>query len=107
MADNYNNEDELFILENQIKQAELDGRSITPYILKEIEILQHSIDKFMLQMKEQGRENDIQVAEIEIRQYSLMRSLAQKINKPVDKYDELIKNVKIRIFGEENYNSFF
>jgi len=100
-------EEELQILEQKIKQAQADGVAIDKFVLREIEILQNTIDTFLKQMDSAGRLNDIQVAEIEIRQYAAMRQLAQKIGLPSEKYDDLIKQVKIRIFGEENYENFF
>ena len=36
-----------------------------------------------------------------------MRQLAQKINYPTEKFDTAIKNIKIKLFGEEGYNNFF
>ena len=58
-------------------------------------------------MGKENRLNDINIASIEIRQYATIRELAKKINIPYEKYDNLIKNVKIRIFGEDNYDKFF
>ena len=51
--------------------------------------------------------DDLGKARIEIQIYSNLKFWAKKIGLPVNEYDELIKNVRIRIFGEENYNSFF
>lgn len=100
-------EQELAVLEEQIKQAEKNGEPIDKFVLREIDILQETIDLFMENMKAQGRTNEINIAEIEIRQYAAMKQLAQKINKPCDVYDNKIKQAKIRIFGEENYKNFF
>lgn len=36
-----------------------------------------------------------------------MKQLAAKIGDPTDVYDENIKRVRIRIFGEENCKRFF
>ena len=47
------------------------------------------------------------LGEIEVRQYSVMKQLAKRAGLPVEEYDEYIKKVRIRIFGEENYKRFF
>ena len=47
------------------------------------------------------------LGEIEVRQFTEMKVLAKKANLPTNEYDELIKQVKIRVFGEENYENFF
>lgn len=107
MTKEYNDQKELEKLEEQIKQAEKNNQPIDKFVLREIEILQNTIDLFMEQMKAQDRLDDFNVAEIEIRQYAAMRQLAQKINHPYEIYDEKIKQIQIRIFGEENYENFF
>lgn len=107
MDKNFTDEQELTFLEQKIKQAEAQGKPIKQYILRQIEILQNSIDTFMNQMKEENREFDVQIAEIEIRQYAKMKELALRINEPVKKYDDKIKNIRIRLFGEDNYNILF
>lgn len=99
--------EELIILEQKIKQAEAYGQPIDKYILREIEILQQTIDTFVEQMEKEGRLNDAQVGAVEIRQYSAMKQLSQKINLPVDKYDKLIKEVQCRIMGQDNWETFF
>lgn len=100
-------EQKLKNLENQIKYAEENGLSIEEYVLAAINILQDIIDQFLNEMEKQGRMNAPEVARIEIRQYATMKSLAQKINHPVDKYDEQIKKAQCRIIGEENWETFF
>lgn len=107
MSPQLSDEEELQLLEQKIKQVQTDGVSINRFVLREIEILQNTLDTFLKQMDAAGRKNDIQIAEIEIRQYAAMRQLAQKIGAPTEKYDDLIRQVKIRIFGEENYENFF
>lgn len=96
-------------LEYKIKEAEANNEHIDSYIKKEIQWLQNELNKFIQVSKEQGKdiETDFEIAEIEIKQYATMKQLAQKAALPVEPYDELIKQVQIRIFGEENYKNFF
>lgn len=107
MPQNLTDGQELKLLEEKIKLAEQNGQPIEKYILREIEILQTAIDTFVVQAKEKKNLDEFDIGEIEIRQYAFMRQLAQKINHPTEKFDTAIKNVKIRLFGEENYDIFF
>ena len=96
------------MLETKIKKAVAENRPIDDYVKKQIDLLKESHDEFISVAKKQGHDiNSPQVGEIEVQQYSAMKSLAQKIGLPVEEYDELIKKVKIRVFGEENYKRFF
>lgn len=103
--DNY----DIQYLEYKIKQAEQNNEPIGPYIQRQIEWLESELKKFLQISEQQGRniETDTDIAEIEIRQYAAMKQLAQKAKLPIEKYDELIKQVQIRIFGEENWENFF
>ena len=99
---------ELELLQQKIDEAEAKGLSLNKYATRAIELLQQSLDEFKKRMAEQGRlDDDTEVARIEIRQYSAMRELSQKAGLPTEKYDKLIKDVQIRIFGEENWENFF
>ena len=35
-----------------------------------------------------------------------MKALAKKIGAPVDKYDDVMKQIQIRVLGEDGYNKF-
>ena len=95
-------------LQKQIEKAELENKPINGLVKQQIQLLQDAHDEFVSTAKNRGYDlSNPQVGEIEIRQYSAMKQLAQKIGLPVEQYDELIKNVKIRVFGEENYKRFF
>ena len=107
MPTNMTDTQELKFLEEKIKLAEQNGQPIEKYILREIEILQKAIDTFVEQAKERNNLDEFDIGEIEIRQYATMRQLAKKINYPTEKFDTAIKNIKIKLFGEEGYNNFF
>ena len=49
------------------------------------------------------------VGEIEVQQYAAMRQLSQQIGDELraQKYDMLIRRVRVRIFGEESTRRFF
>lgn len=104
-----NNHFDIEYLEYKIKQAQEHNEPIDNYILHEISWLQQQLDIFLEKSKQEGKdiETDFDIAEIEIRQYAAMKQLAQKISHPCDIYDEKIKQVQVRIFGEENWENFF
>lgn len=104
-----NNSTELFNqIQKRIEQALAENKPIDHYVKKQIKLLQEAHDEFISTAKIKGYNmQSPQVGEIEIQQFSAMKALAQKIGLPVQEYDELIKNVKIRVFGEENYKKFF
>ncbi len=95
-------------LQAQIEQAQKDNLPIEPYVKKQIQVLQEAHDEFVLAAQKEGMDMaDPHVGEIEVQQYTLMKDLATKIGMSPEKYDKLIKDVQIRIFGEENYKRFF
>lgn len=95
-------------LEEDVKTAQAEGRPIDEYVLQQIKILHEAHDEFISEALANGYSLDNwKVGEIEVRQYSAMKQLAEKIGQPTDKYDKLIKDVQVRVFGEENYKRFF
>lgn len=104
-----NNSTELFNqLQKRIELAIKENKPIKSLVEQQIKLLQEAHDEFISTAKIKGYNmQSPQVGEIEIQQFSAMKTLAQKIGLPVDEYDKLIKNVKIRVFGEENYKRFF
>ena len=49
----------------------------------------------------------IDIGVIEVRFYTLMKMISEKLGLSVEKYDEEIKNIENRVFGEENFKRFF
>ena len=103
-----NNNNSFEYLQAQIEAAEKKGEPVDGYVKQQINLLKASHEEFVKTAQEHGYElNNQKLGEIEVRQYSAMKQLAQKIGLPVEEYDSLIKEVRIRIFGEENYTRFF
>lgn len=95
-------------LQQKIETAQKENKPIKNLVKQQIKLLQEAHDEFVLNAKNRGYDHsDPIVGKIEIRQYSAMKQLARKIGLPLEEYDELIKNVKIRVLGEENYKRFF
>lgn len=94
-------------LQKKIDLAVKENRPIDSYVKKQIEILEQSHDEFVKAATENGYDlANPSVAEIELQQYSAMKALAKKIGAPVDKYDEVMKQVQIRVLGEDGYKQF-
>ena len=95
MNSNFNEELELEILEQKIKEAQLNNLPIDKFVLRQIEILQYTIDTFMKRMAGEDRLNDIQVVEIEIQQY------ADEITTEDNNHDGVIKHMQKWIVKKE------
>lgn len=95
-------------LQQQIEAAEKIGKPVVDLVRKQINLLKDTHDVFVKEALEKGYElTNQKLGEIEVRQYSAMKQLAQKVGLPVEEYDECIKKIRIRVFGEENYKRFF
>ena len=89
-----NDNSSFMFLESQIEAAEKKGESIDSYVKQQIDILKSAHDEFIKTAKEQGYDlNNQKLGEIEVRQYTAMKQLAQKIGLPVDEYDNRIREV--------------
>lgn len=104
-----NDNSKLFkMIQEQIEVAEAKGQPIKTFVKQQIDLLKSSHDEFLKTATKEGYElNNPKLAEIEVGQYSAMRQLAEKIGLPVEEYDKKIKEVRIRVFGEENYKKFY
>lgn len=95
-------------LQAQIEEAEIKGEPIAQFVEAQIRLLEKSHDKFVAHALAEGYSlSDIRIVEIEVQQYSAMKQLALKIGASTEKYDNLIRQSRIRVFGEENYKRFF
>jgi len=95
-------------LQQQIDVAEKIGKPVKELVEKQIAILKETHDEFIKNATAQGYEmTNKKLGEIEVRQFSAMKQLALKVGLPVEEYDEYIKKVRVRVFGEENYKRYF
>lgn len=109
MSNQFSGSNDIAYLESQIKIAQQTGKPIDEYVLKEIDWLKQQLKMFLDKSIADGKDlkTDYSIAQIEIQQYCAMKQLAEKINYPTNEYDENIKRVQSRIFGEENWQNFF
>lgn len=97
------------MLQHLIDEAIRDNKPYDCYVKEQIHLLEDSLNQFLENAKEEGYDiiHNPKVGEIEVRQYTAMKQLSMKIGLPIEQYDEKIKQIRIRIFGEENYKRFF
>ena len=95
-------------IQKLVEEAEAKGESITLLVREQIALLRDSHDEFLKWAKAMGYDLlSPRVGDIEVAQYSAMKQLAAKIGDPTEEFDEQIKSVRIRVFGEVNYKNFF
>lgn len=102
-------QNDFMILQQQIDEAERENKPYNHLVKAQIRLLEVAHDQFIELAKKEGYDvmHDYKVGDIEIQQYAAMKQLSAKIGLPVEQYDEKIKQIRIRIFGEENYKRFF
>lgn len=97
-------------LQALIDKAKEEGEPIGQFVYQQILLLEKAHDEFVDKTIAMGYSmNDPRVGEIEVQQYAAMRQLSQQIGDELraQKYDMLIRRVRVRIFGEENTRRFF
>ena len=97
-------------LQALIDKAKEKGEPIGQFVYQQILLLEKAHDEFVDKTLATGYSmNDSRVGEIEVQQYAAMRQLSQQIGDELraQKYDMLIRRVRVRIFGEENTRRFF
>ncbi len=103
-----NGENAFNLLQKQIEEAQRLNKPFDKYVKKQIDLLKDAHDEFVKTAQAEGYElTNPRVGEIEVKQIASMKQLAQQIGLPVEEYDEMIKAVRIRVFGEANYEKFF
>lgn len=101
-------ENKFDILQKKIELAKSNGEPIDSYVKEQIQVLKDAHDEFVKLVVAKGYNvNEVSVVEIEIEQFTLMKYLSESIGLPTEEYDNLIKDARIRVFGEENYTNFF
>ena len=109
MSISMNNNQKMFReLQQQIDAAEKVGKPVKDFVLQQIALLKNVHDEFIKTATSEGYElTNPKIGEIQVRQFSVMKQLAKKVGLPIEEYDNMIKEIRIRIFGEENYKRFF
>ena len=96
-------ESDLKLINKKIIEAETKGEVPANLYREQLRLLHFAHDEFIQKAKSQGYDlnNNLDVMDIEIQQYSAMKLVAEKLGENTQKYDTLIKDVRIRVLGEE------
>ena len=101
MANSYHQNFKL--LQEQIEAAQKINKPTESYVKKQIEMLEQAHDEFIQKAVKEGFdvENDTAIGEVELKQYSAMKQLAQKIGVSPEKYDKSIRELRVKMLGED------
>ena len=96
-------------INKKIAEAESKGSVPKSLYIEQIKILESAHDEFINQAKEKGYDlaTNLDILEIEIKQYSAMKQIALKIGTSVKEYDKKIKDARIRVYGKDATNEIF
>ena len=102
-------QDEMKKLNMAIAQAEKSGLPAISLYKKQLEILQSAHDEFISRAVENGYnlKNNLDILEVEIKQFTAMKQIAQKIGMPTAEFDAQIRAARVRVLGEEVVKAHF
>ena len=90
----------------KIQEAEKLGKPVVELVKKHLEVLTAHYDEFVRQA-DAANIQGLERAGYEIKFLSNMKAWANKIGLPVEKYDNAIKNIRVKFLGEaEKYITF-
>lgn len=104
-----NYKEEMHQLNIAIQNAQKTNQNADHLYKRQLRLLEMAHDEFISTARQKGIEieNNPSVAEVEIQQYSAMKQIAQKLGIPSDKYDNMIHQIHVRLFGEEGAKEYF
>ena len=96
-------------LEEKVTQAEANGDPIEELVKEQIELLWNLYEYFVKTSLEQNPkiENSMSYQEIKITQLLVIVELCKKVGMASDKYETMIKEIRLKLLGEEMYAQFF
>ncbi len=95
-------------LQQEIELAEQNHMPTKQLVIQQIQLLKEAHENLLKLAQKRGLdiEHDTRIIETEVQQFFAMRELAIKAKLPIDEYNELIKQARIRQFGKESYELF-
>ena len=93
---------------SKIEKGNINDSNLRKQVIQQIEKLQEKHDEFVLAAKKSGVDlNNYKIGAIEIKFYTLIKALSEKLGLSTEKYDNAIKEIEIRTFGQDGYEQFF
>lgn len=102
--------EEMEKINTQILEAEKNGKQPSKMLfIRQIELLEKAHNEFMEIAKKKGYDlsSNLDILEVELKQFTAMKQLAKKIGIPTNKYDNYIRNARIRVYGKEDTDKIF
>ena len=90
----------------QIIEREKNNQPIEHLVKEQIAIMEQNHDAFVKQAQEEGIDN-IGRARIEVQLYSNIIAWAKKIGLPTEKYENAIRDIRVKFLGEENTKKYY
>ena len=99
-----NYKEEMKELNKQVELAEKAGQLPIDLYKRQLEILEYAHEDFIKRAQKAGYNlhSNLEVMEVEIKQISAMKQIAQKAGMDTDNYEKRIEDVRIRVLGESS-----
>ena len=96
-------------LQSQIEEATKLKQPITKFVRQQIRLLEDMHDEFVSSTlkKDKSLTNNLNFAQIQIKQLQAISALCKKIGLPTEKYDKKIHTIRVNILGEDLANEHF
>jgi len=88
-------------LQNKINKAEKSKQPIEHFVKQQIKILESIHDSFSKTSKSNTIQEHIAISETKIKQLYVIINLCKKIGLPTNKYEEKIRQIRIKDLGAE------
>ena len=101
--------EKLKLIHKKIVEAESKGNIPLDLYREQLNLLHSAHNEFIkkAQMLGYDLDNNLDILEIEIKQFTAMKQVAAKLGDDTQEYDILIKKARIRVFGEEAVGQYF
>ena len=93
-------------LQRQVEKAQKANQPIEELVRQQIKLLENTHDEFVFSAlaKNKDLETDLGFTEIRIKQLQAIVSLCKKIGLPTEKYDNQIREIRIKNLGVDFVN---
>ena len=96
-------------LQKQVEKAEELKQPIQKYVVQQIKLLEQVHDEFVSSTlaKNKDLESNIEFIGVRIKQLQAIASLCRKIGLPTEKYDNQIREIRIKNLGADFVNQYY
>ena len=96
-------------LQQQVERAERLNQPIADLVKQQIKLLEETHDDFVKSAlsKNKDLESNLEFSGVRIKQLQAIASLCRKIGLPTEKYDNQIREIRIRNLGVDFVNEYY